>query len=1148
MKRVLILLLLLAAAVASWADNPVEIDGLYYNLINKVKKAEITKSPNGYSGEIVIPGRIEYDGLEYEVIIGKRAFEYSNISSVIISEGITEISEYAFWQCNNLKYITIPQSLKKCFNHAFPNGIAKVYIKDLISWMQIETEDYWSRPNHGDGYNDLIKLYINNEEIKNLIIPEGVSSITDYAFSYFDLESVSFPKTLKTIGNYAFMWCFNLKSLHIEDLKSYFGIKFGGYSTDTDDYDFNIYETQMEDSSRIYGNPLLYANKIYLNGEELNDLIIPEELEIINGFTMTNNIRFHSITVPSRLKYVGRQCHFITDSLIVNDLEKWCSITSYSQFCANHLILNGEEVKNLVIPNGIVQLTNFGNIKGITSIKIPNSVTSIGEYVFSGCIGLTSIEIPNSVTRIGNRAFSGCTGIQTILIPSSMREIGNYAFAYCPELKDFYCCSNPVPGKKMGRYEYNYNLFMGSYIEYATLYVPKTSINNYKSNTAWSEFGNIVPLPQFKLIYSVDGQEYKVSELEVGTNIVAESPTKEGYTFSGWTDLPETMPAHDVTVTGTYTINKYKIVYMVDGVEYRTSEVEYGAEVNPVSEPSKDGYTFSGWSEIPETMPAHDVTVKGTFTVNSYILTYMVDGQEYKTESIKYGSTITAETTPTKEGYIFSGWSEIPETMPAHDVTVIGTFSINNYTLTYMVDGKEYKTTSVKYGSTITAEAAPTKEGYTFSGWDNIPATMPAHDVTVTGTFTVNSYTLTYMVDGVEYKTVSVKYGATITAETAPTKEGYTFSGWDNIPATMPAHDVTVTGTFTINSYTLTYMVDGQEYKKASVKYGSTITAEAAPTKEGYTFSGWSDIPKTMPAHNVTVTGTFSINSYTLTYLVDGVKYKTTSVKYGSTIIAETIPTKEGYTFSGCSEIPATMPAHDVTVTGTFAINSYTLTYMVDGQEYKKASVKYGTSITAEAAPTKEGYTFSGWSEIPKTMPAHDVTVTGTFTINKYKVTFVVDGQVYGTTEIEYGADVNPIGEPAKEGYTFSGWQNLPEDMPAHDITVTGTFTVNQYKVTFKYGKNVLTTIDVDYGAVIPLPESLNSERYTLIEWLDVPETMPARDIIIYADYVDGIDTITADSKDVQYIQMNGMYTNELKQGLNIIRMSDGTTKKVWVK
>lgn len=124
----------------------------------------------------------------------------------------------------------------------------------------------------------------------------------------------------------------------------------------------------------------------------------------------------------------------------------------------------------------------------------------------------------------------------------------------------------------------------------------------------------------------------------------------------------------------------------------------------------------------------------------------------------------------------------------------------------------------------------------------------------------------------------------------------------------------------------------------------------------------------------------------------------------------------------------------------------------------------------------------------------------------------------------------------------------MPSTLPAHDVTVTGTFSINSYKVTFMYGDNVLTTIEVKYGEKIELPTSLNSERYTLIEWLNVPETMPAQDITIYADYVDGINDIAADSRDAQYIQLNGMYTTELKPGLNIIRMKDGTTKKVWVK
>ena len=185
----------------------------------------------------------------------------------------------------------------------------------------------------------------------------------------------------------------------------------------------------------------------------------------------------------------------------------------------------------------------------------------------------------------------------------------------------------------------------------------------------------------------------------------------------------------------------------------------------------------------------------------------------------------------------------------------------DSYTLTYMVDGEIYQSFSVKYRDSITPLEVPTKEGYTFSGWSEIPATMPAHDVTVTGSFTINSYTLTYQVDGTEYKKLTVEYGATITPEAEPTKEGYTFSGWSEIPTTMPAKDVTVTGTFTINSYTLTYMVDGEEYQSFSVKYRDPITPLDAPQKEGYTFSGWDGLPRSMPAKDIVVKGFFTINS-----------------------------------------------------------------------------------------------------------------------------------------------------------------------------------------------------------------------------------------------------------------------------------------------
>ena len=113
----------------------------------------------------------------------------------------------------------------------------------------------------------------------------------------------------------------------------------------------------------------------------------------------------------------------------------------------------------------------------------------------------------------------------------------------------------------------------------------------------------------------------------------------------------------------------------------------------------------------------------------------------------------------------------------------------------------------------------------------------------------------------------------------------------------------------------------------------------------------------------------------------------------------------------------------------------------MDGKEYKADSITYATTITPEPVPTKEGHTFSGWSEIPVTMPAHDVEVKGEFTINTYKLVYKVDGEVYKEFEVTYGTTITPEAEPEKEGYKFMGWSEMPATMPAHDVEVTGEFT-----------------------------------------------------------------------------------------------------------
>ena len=147
----------------------------------------------------------------------------------------------------------------------------------------------------------------------------------------------------------------------------------------------------------------------------------------------------------------------------------------------------------------------------------------------------------------------------------------------------------------------------------------------------------------------------------------------------------------------------------------------------------------------------------------------------------------------------------------------------------------------------------------------------------------------------------------------------------------------------------------------------------------------------------------------------------------------------------------------------------HTLTYVIDGEEYKKYEIEEGEAITPEAALTKEGYTFSGWSEIPQTMPAHDVTVTGTFSINKYKLTYLIDGEEYKSYEVEYGVTFTPEPDPTKDGYMFSGWSNIPETMPAEDITIKGSFILitdeDEIKITSAGQTTWCSWYDLDFTA-----------------------------------------------------------------------------------
>ncbi len=169
----------------------------------------------------------------------------------------------------------------------------------------------------------------------------------------------------------------------------------------------------------------------------------------------------------------------------------------------------------------------------------------------------------------------------------------------------------------------------------------------------------------------------------------------------------------------------------------------------------------------------------------------------------EYGSTVTVSAVA-DEGYHFVNWSdgstENPRTLTVNsDMELMATFAPNSYKVLYLDGDTQVAAYDVLFGESIPQpDEAPLHEGYSFVGWGDVPATMPAHDLTFIARYSVNSYVLTYIVDGEVYKSYTLDYGTSITPEPAPEKEGYSFSGWDDVPTTMPAHDVTVTGTFII--------------------------------------------------------------------------------------------------------------------------------------------------------------------------------------------------------------------------------------------------------------------------------------------------------------------------------------------------------------
>ena len=632
----------------------------------------------------------------------------------------------------------------------------------------------------------------------------------------------------------------------------------------------------------------------------------------------------------------------------------------------------------------------------------------------------------------------------------------------------------------------------------------KATFAKYHVNTYYMDTnGNYPETP-------AEGDSVENTGTVAETVSVSPAATLTGFTLdTGKSHLEDVVAADGSTVLKIYyTRNQYTLYTDVQGDVKPAATYYFEESVTEPAAPTVEGYNFNGWTPAaPATMPANDVTLIADLSLAKFHVAFYTD--ETMTAVVSEGDydymmAIVAPTA-TKTGYSFVSWIDAETgnavdfvnttvTTPAKAVKYYATWKINQYTITFGNTGdSKYEDITLDYGADIPDVEDPVRAGYTFQGWNpEIPEKMPAPDngtvTRINATWKINTYTVTFdaaggkvvnptdFTEGDTY-VVTDSFGADVLAPSdEPTRTGYTFDGWDKeIPATVPAENVTITAKWTVNQYTITFNTDGgSAVAPITQDYDTTVTLPAAPTKEGSTFTGWQREDGTvlaagntfaMPAENETVKALWDVNVYTLTWVVDGAK---TPVEYAYGADVETLadPAKTGYTFTGWdTEVPATMPAKDLTITAQFKINQYTITFANTGDtKIDPITQDYGTAVTAPGEPVKDGYTWGGWDkEIPATMPAENITITGSWTINQYTVTFLdAEGNAFGEIlTLDFGTEIEaPAEEPEKEFYTFAGWSldgvNAADDLgtvPSKNIEIVSLFTKDTVTLVLKTEK-----------------------------------------------------------------------------------------------
>ena len=697
-KHLLLTFLILLPAIAVADDNGTCGEGIVWFYSEETQT--LTISGNGAMSDYrlsKIPWKNYQESIRKVIIeeginhIGNAVFyNCQKLEIVSIPNSVISIGSRALYGCKNLPSITIPSNITSIGGDAFYgcSNLSKVNIYNLSDWCRINFLGESSNPLSWAHH-----LYINEELLEKLFIPDDISTIKNYTFQgCSDFISITIHDNITSIGDEAFQWCTSFPSIIIPD-----GV------TSLGEYAFS-------------------------GCSDLISVNIPNNIKSINDGTFNGCSSLRSITIPNGVTEIGDIAFSGCSSLTTIDIPDGITSIGGSAF---H---NCDNLSNIKIPNSVQSIGDwaFSGCSSLTTINLPISIKSISRCCFRDCTNLTTMNIPKDVISIGSSAFYGCSSLAFISIPKSVTSIGSVAFCDCKRLKVVKISDLAAWCAISFADQYSNPLYYAGFLEVNDALIQNLDIPN-----------SVILINNYAFISYKDLRSVKIpqSVTSIGENA-----------FSGCTNLTSLILSENlkyIRKQAFYNCHNVKSISIPATTERIYQEAFDGCNIEqiialPTIPPLIYDNSFSSFSipvKVPKGCKETYQTAEGwknftyVYDANKYKLTYIIDGIQYKTFEVDEGTIITPETQPTKEGYTFSGWSEIPETMPSHDVTITGTFTINNYKLTYMIDDKLYKETMYEYGATITPEPHPEGDYQTFE-WTDLPQIMPAHDVVVHATYT----------------------------------------------------------------------------------------------------------------------------------------------------------------------------------------------------------------------------------------------------------------------------------------------------------------------------------------------------------------------------------------------------------------------------